>query len=47
VQALEVLKIIVGFGTTLVGRVQLFDARHNQWRELLLPKDKQCAVCGE
>lgn len=46
VQALEVLKIIIGFGATLVGRVQLFDARQNQWRELALLKDKSCPVCA-
>ena len=46
VQALETIKIIVGFGTNLMGRLQLFDARHNQWRELKLPKDKNCPVCA-
>lgn len=45
-QALETLKIIVGFGVSLVGRVQLFDARANQWRELKLLKDSCCAVCA-
>lgn len=47
VQALEAIKVITGFGSSLIGRLQLFDARHNQWRELRLPKDKNCAVCGE
>lgn len=46
VQALEVLKIIIGFGVSLVGRVQLFDARQNQWREMKLLKDKSCPVCA-
>lgn len=46
VQALEVLKLIVGFGATLMGRVQLFDAHQNQWRELTLLKDKCCPVCA-
>jgi len=46
VQALEVLKIIVGFGASLVGRVQLFDARQNEWREIKLAKDKSCPVCS-
>ena len=46
VQALEAIKIIAGFGTSLAGRLQLFDARHNQWREMKLPKDKRCPVCA-
>lgn len=46
VQAVEVLKIIIGFGASLVGRVQLFDARYNQWRELKLQKDPFCPVCS-
>ena len=46
VQALETIKVLLGFGTRLTGRLQLFDARHNQWRELQLVKDKQCPVCA-
>lgn len=44
-QALETLKLIVGFGKTLAGKLLLFDARYSQWRELSLPKDPQCPVC--
>lgn len=46
-QALEVIKLIAGFGTNLAGRLLLFDARHSQWRELKLPKDEKCPVCGQ
>jgi molybdopterin-synthase adenylyltransferase len=46
VQALETIKLITGFGTSLTGRLQLFDARHNQWRDIKLPKDKNCPVCS-
>jgi molybdopterin/thiamine biosynthesis adenylyltransferase len=46
-QALEVMKLICGFGTNLAGRLLLLDARHSQWRELKLPKDPHCPVCGE
>lgn len=46
-QALEAIKLICGFGTTLAGRLLLLDARHSQWRELKLPKDKNCPVCGD
>ncbi len=45
-QALEVLKILGGFGTPLVGRLLLFDAKHTQWRELRLKRDPHCLVCG-
>lgn len=46
-QALETIKIIVGFGANLAGRLLIFDARHSQWRELKLPRDPDCPVCGE
>lgn len=45
-QALEALKLLTGFGTDLVGRLLLFDARHAQWRELKLARDPDCPVCG-
>jgi molybdopterin-synthase adenylyltransferase len=46
VQALETIKLIVGFGKTLAGKLLVFDARYSQWRELKLPKDKDCPVCS-
>ncbi len=45
-QALETIKLICGFGTGLTGRLLLLDARHMQWREMKLPKDPYCPVCG-
>lgn len=45
-QALETIKLICCFGTNLAGRLLLLDARHSQWRELKLPKDKNCPVCA-
>ncbi|GGY79908.1 molybdopterin-synthase adenylyltransferase MoeB [Cellvibrio zantedeschiae] len=45
-QALETIKLIAGFGKTLAGKLLVFDARYSQWRELKLPKDKNCPVCG-
>jgi len=45
-QALETIKLIVGVGETLVGRLLLFDARKLQFRELALTKDPECPVCG-
>jgi molybdopterin-synthase adenylyltransferase len=46
VQALETIKLICGFGTTLAGRLLLFDAKHTEWREIKLTKDSHCPVCG-
>jgi adenylyltransferase/sulfurtransferase len=46
-QALEAIKLIVGFGDSLVGRLLLFDGRRLQFRELALEKDRDCPVCGE
>jgi len=45
-QALEAIKLIVGFGQPLIGRLLLFDGRRMQFRELALAKDPDCPVCG-
>ncbi len=45
-QALETIKIITNFGVNLMGRLHLFEGRHNQWRELKLTKDKHCLACA-
>jgi adenylyltransferase/sulfurtransferase len=45
-QALEAIKLIVGVGEPLVGRLLLFDGRRMQFRELALEKDPDCPVCG-
>jgi len=47
IQALETIKLIVGVGETLVGRLLLCDARRMQFRELALSKDPACPVCGD
>jgi adenylyltransferase/sulfurtransferase len=46
IQALEAIKLIVGVGEPLVGRLLLCDARRMQFRELALTKDPDCPVCG-
>ncbi len=46
-QAIEAVKLLLGLGDTLVGRLLLFDAMHMQWRELKLSKNPECALCGE
>ncbi len=45
-QALEALKLLVGFGEPLVGRLLLIDALSSRFRELRVKRDPHCAVCG-
>ena len=45
-QAAEALKLLAGVGATLTGRLLLLDALAMQWRELRVPRDPQCPVCG-
>lgn len=47
IQALEAIKLILGKGETLVGRLALFDAWKLGFRELKLRRDPECLVCGE
>src|SRR6202046_2307342 len=47
IQAVETLKVIIGKGEPLVGRLLLFDALAMSFRELKLRKNPKCAVCGE
>ena len=46
-QANEVIKLILGKGETLVGRLLLFDALAMKFTELKLRKDKNCPICGD
>lgn len=46
-QANEVIKLILGIGETLVGRLLLFDALAMKFTELKLRKDKNCPICGD
>ncbi|HEX2189246.1 MAG TPA: molybdopterin-synthase adenylyltransferase MoeB [Longimicrobiaceae bacterium] len=46
-QAAETLKLLLGAGDTLVGRLLLLDALRMRFRELKLRKDPECPVCGE
>ncbi|MEJ2793351.1 molybdopterin-synthase adenylyltransferase MoeB [Iodobacter sp. LRB] len=45
-QAAEALKLILGLGSPLIGRLQLLDARNMQWREMRYKRDPACPVCG-
>ena len=46
VQATEVIKLLLGVGRPLVGRVLLYDALEQRFRELQLDRDEGCATCG-
>lgn len=45
-QAAEALKLLVGCGTTLDGRLLLLDGLAMEWRSVSLGRDPACAVCG-
>lgn len=45
-QALEALKILAGIGSSLVGKLALFDGLSGKWHYLALPKDPSCKVCS-
>jgi adenylyltransferase/sulfurtransferase len=47
IQAMETLKLILGKGEPLVGRLLLFDALGMHFRELKLRKNPECPICGE
>jgi adenylyltransferase/sulfurtransferase len=46
VQAAEALKLIMGIGESLSGRLLLLDALAMQWRSIRLNRDASCAVCA-
>jgi adenylyltransferase/sulfurtransferase len=47
IQAMETIKLILGKGEPLAGRLLLFDALAMRFRELKLRKNAACPVCGE
>lgn len=47
IQANEVIKLILGVGETLVGRLLLFEALTMKFREMKLRKDPDCPICGD
>jgi len=47
IQATEALKLIIGAGETLSGRLLHFDALKMKFREFNLRRDPQCPVCGD
>ncbi len=47
IQATEAVKIILGIGDSLKGRLLLYDALGMKFRELKLRRDQDCPVCGD
>ncbi|MDP2912557.1 MAG: molybdopterin-synthase adenylyltransferase MoeB [Candidatus Omnitrophota bacterium] len=46
VQANEALKVILGIGEPLIGRLLVFNALSSSFRIVKVPKNEDCAVCG-
>src|SRR5690242_8489611 len=46
IQALEAIKLILGVGESLIGRLLTFDALKLRFREIAVEKDPACPVCG-
>jgi len=46
IQAMEAIKLIVGTGESLSGRLLLIDANAADWRTVKVTKDPGCRVCG-
>lgn len=47
IQATEILKLALGKGDSLIGRLVLFNALDMKFRELKLRRDPQCPICGD
>ena len=47
IQATEAIKLLLGIGRSLVGRLLLFDALELNFREVRLRPDPGCSICGE
>jgi molybdopterin/thiamine biosynthesis adenylyltransferase/rhodanese-related sulfurtransferase/molybdopterin converting factor small subunit len=47
IQATEAVKLILGIGDSLVGRLLLYDALGMRFRELKLRRNPECPVCGD
>ncbi len=47
IQATETIKLILGIGTPLIGRLTLYDALTMRTREVRIRKDPACAICGD
>ncbi|MEA3204714.1 MAG: sulfur-carrier protein adenylyltransferase/sulfurtransferase [Verrucomicrobiota bacterium] len=46
-QAIEAIKMIIGIGDSLIGRLVSFDALQMRFKEFKIRKDPNCPICGE
>ncbi len=46
-QATEVMKLLLGIGDPLIGRLLLFDALEMSFRTLTVPRNPDCPICGD
>ncbi|GAB1392493.1 molybdopterin-synthase adenylyltransferase MoeB [Rhodocyclaceae bacterium] len=46
-QAAEALKLVIGCGESLAGRLLLLDGLTMEWRSIAVPRDPQCSVCRD
>ncbi|MFA5839144.1 MAG: molybdopterin-synthase adenylyltransferase MoeB [Candidatus Margulisiibacteriota bacterium] len=47
IQATETLKLILGIGEPLIGKLIIFNALEMGFRKVKVPKDKNCPICGD
>ncbi len=47
IQAVETLKLILGIGESLSGKLLIYDALNTEFRKLKLKRDANCPVCGD
>ncbi|MBI4313127.1 MAG: molybdopterin biosynthesis protein MoeB, partial [Chloroflexi bacterium] len=47
IQAVETIKLILGLGETLTGRLLMFDALDMTFRQVKVRRNANCPVCGE
>jgi adenylyltransferase/sulfurtransferase len=47
IQATEAIKMLTGLGEPLVGKLLLYDALRMRFRQIVLPRDPGCPVCGD
>jgi adenylyltransferase/sulfurtransferase len=45
-QAAEALKLLIGCGVSLAGRLLLLDGLEMSWRQIAVPRDPRCAICA-
>jgi molybdopterin-synthase adenylyltransferase len=47
IQAVETLKLVLGIGDSLAGKLLIYDALNTEFRKLKLKRDVNCPVCGD